>query len=76
MRAMGLPDGTGVLRGASVEERKGLAKGLDRKPGIEQGVKDSRTVWHMLLGGWGYHWVMIRNHPCEGGWVLSTGPED
>lgn len=44
MRAMGLPDGTGVLRGASVEERKGLAKGLDRKAGAEQGVKDSRTV--------------------------------
>ena len=72
---MGLPEQTGVLRGASVEERKGLAKGLDRKAGAEQGV-DSRTVWHVFLGGWGHHWVMIRNHPCEGGRVLSTGPED
>ena len=33
---MGLPERTGVVRGASVEERKGLAKGLDRKAGAEQ----------------------------------------
>lgn len=48
MRAVGLPEGPGMLRGASVEERMGL----DRKRRAEQGVEDSGTVWLALLGGW------------------------
>ena len=47
MRAVGLPEGPGMLGGASGEERMGP----DRKGWAEQGAKDNGTVWLVPLGG-------------------------